>query len=231
MEQLRTRVNKSPRRPRQSLNNNRYSARYLILVYSKTPERFDPLEIQRLVSQEKGQCTIVRRLQADDTLSYLAFIDFAGKRFQTRNLGLFDIQGNHPKWLHVRSSPWKTLDNMAASGEVVWSGISRDRKTAAQDERTWPASKGVSPMQWEYLGSSSNEGDILELCKKYTTSHNPNASAVTDLLHPSCSDHHEKTDKIDMSRLIEFWKEGYRSGYGDGLSYSKGRQNTNLIPQ
>jgi hypothetical protein len=217
MERIRSKKKESARRPRQS---TRYSARYLILVYSKTSHRFDALEIQRLVSREEGQCTIVRQLQADDTSNYLAFVDFAGKRFQTRNLGLFDIQGHHPKWSQVRSSPWDTLDSMIASGEIVWNGLSRGafKKSIPRNEQPSYVSKASTSAQWEHLGSSSNEEAVTALCKKYMAAE----ESGSDTTEPD-----QTSDSVNwsaISRIIGKWRDGYRAGYSDGLAHRKEEQ-------
>lgn len=222
MERRKDRASIPSRRPRQSL---RYSARYLLLTYSKTPERFDALEIQRLASQEHGQCTIVRQVQRDNTFSYLAFVDFAGKRFQTRNLGLFDIQGIHPKWSQVRSSPWDTLDDMMEGGEVIWNGIVRCKTPSVQNGTPQSASKSKSTMQWEHLGSSSKEEDILALCKQYIAAEEPRSSAVG---------FEQSRDRVAMSeifRVMDLWRDGYRAGYSDGLAHHAGALRPNMISQ
>jgi hypothetical protein len=215
MERIRSKKKESAKRPSQS---TRYSARYLILVYSKTSHRFDALEIQRLVSREEGQCTIVRQLQLDDTSNHLAFVDFAGKRFQTRNLGLFDIQGHHPKWSQVRSSPWDTLDSMIASGEVVWNGLSRNAFKISIAHNEPSRSVGKTSTQWNHLGSSNNEEDITALCKKYMATEE-SGSDTTELEQMN-----DSVDWFAVSRMIGDWRDGYRAGYSDGLARNKDEQ-------
>lgn len=212
-------MNEAMRRRRQS---PRYSARYLVLAYSKTPDKFDASEIQRLVAKEQGKCAIVRQTQVDDTSSYLAFIDFSGKRFQTRNLGLFDVQGQHPKWSQVRSSPRDALVSMMAKGEVVWNGLSRDawKKAPEQDEVPRSKTKDTSPLQWEYLGSCSNEDDISALCSNYMAAREPPA-ATTQL---ECL--RKMSERPSISRDVSSWREGYRAGYSDALALHEQRQSS-----
>lgn len=224
MEHVRANPNRPSRRQRKPLSNSRYSARYLVLVYSQTSERFDPLEIQRLVSQEEGQCAIIRRSQNNGNSSYLAFVHFAGKRFQTRNLGLFDIQGHHPRWVHVRSAPWRTFDTMTANGEVVWNGLSRDQEISVQNKESWSPSSSVSSATWEHLGSSTNEADILDLCHKYMGLGDSKASVRSNVLEPI--DLHEN---IDTSLTKDLWTDGYRAGYRDALLFYQSRLDINCI--
>lgn len=226
MERVRANANRSSRRSRKPLSNNRYSARYLVLVYSQTSERFDPLEIERLVSQEEGQCAIIRRSQNDGSSSYLSFVHFSGKRFQTRNLGLFDIQGHHPRWVHVRSAPWRTFDTMAASGEVVWNGLSRDKETQGQNRESWSPSSSSISATWEYLGSSTNETDILDLCQKYIGAQDSKASISTEVLQPT-----DLLETNDASHKTDSWRDGYRAGYRDALLYSHGPLDVHRLSQ
>ncbi|KAL6866180.1 hypothetical protein ACO1O0_002285 [Amphichorda felina] len=235
--------------------NSRYSARYLILVYSNTPERFDPLEIQRLVTQEQGQCTIVQKSAASEspgnggaggvmTTSYLVFVDFAGKRFQTRNLGLFDVQGLHPKWLHVRSSPWERLAELMSRGDVVWDGLSASTLSPSEFHGSSQNSDPTSSSGWELLGSSSNETEMLELCAKHMGSsissslsslpplpqeqaeQPPDLESILspdpELPMPVKDRHHVHRDydcsqTTELAPDIESWKAGYRNGYRDAL--------------
>ncbi|KAL2869907.1 uncharacterized protein BJX67DRAFT_378951 [Aspergillus lucknowensis] len=215
--------------------DRRYSARYLILVYRDTGPHFDPLEIQRLVAREQGKCTIVR--QAGCT--YFAFVDFAGKRFQTRNLGLFDVQGYHPKWIHVSSSPWRTLDEMMAmaQGHVLWNGIARPQmkkaspagrkrtRTSAsraqgQSQAQAPASASASSSAWDLVGSATDESSLQELLQREMEldSEHLQSKPQNNGCVPLAS------GETEMARNVQYWQDGYRAGYKAAMSMS----NTSL---
>lgn len=223
MDRTRSRTKGPLRRPRQT---SRYSARYLLLVYNKPSCRFDPLEIHRLVSQEQAQCTIVRQLHSDGTFNYLAFVDFAGKRFQTRNLALFDIQGHHPKWTQVRSSPWDTLDNVIASGEVVWNGIYRETRKEADDcdaQATIPGSSN----SWEYLGSVSDDEDLAEILKGTGTISTPLPATSR---YMESRDVAKEPEKVKISCDMKSWRDGYRAGYFDAIAHHNTANRPRLPP-
>lgn len=221
------RSSSKPRSSR-STTDRRYSARYLILVYRDTGPHFDPLEIQRLVACEQGKCTIVRQAGSN----YLAFVDFAGKRFQTRNLGLFDVQGYHPKWIHVTSYPWRTLDEMMAQGHVLWNGIARPQKQPSPTRKRAAAGAGKAPASstpWQLVGSATNEASLQELLQKEMDSEDSKAPE-------------RQLDKIDsgvplaggeteMARNVQYWQDGYRAGYKAAMAMSNIHQpvsNTSL---
>jgi hypothetical protein len=215
--------NHSNRLSRPNGGNRRYSARYLILIYSQTTARFDPLEIQRIVSTQEAQCTIVRQA-FESTHNYFAFVDFAGKRFQTRNLRLFDIQGYHPKWLHLTSSPWHSLDQMMKRGDVVWKGVSIPRDSNAPREMASRSKKvSSSATKWEFQGSSSNESSFFDLCK-VRMGHDIFDKFTKMMEQPVPSDEIES----DISRNVRYWQDGYRAGYEAALSTSKSQSNALL---
>ncbi|KAF2648153.1 hypothetical protein K491DRAFT_763250 [Lophiostoma macrostomum CBS 122681] len=203
-------------RTRKLSENNRYSARYLILVYAKTSGRFDPLEIQRLVSREQAQCTIVLQSLDSDAPNYLAFIDFSGKRFQTRNLKMFDIQGHHPRWVRISSSPWRTLDEIMQRGDVVWKGITRKRKIVEPSEP--PARKSLgsrsTSSEWEMVGSLSDETAFLSLCKSQMPQ-----ETFENVMKQIETPKQTRKDRVDVPSTVEYWQAGYREGFRDALAH------------
>ncbi|KAK0618891.1 hypothetical protein B0T14DRAFT_565798 [Immersiella caudata] len=234
-------------------NSTRYSARYLILIYTETSLRFDPLEIRRLASRWRAQCTIVRQTRHNDTgtHNYLAFVDFVGKRFQTRNRNSFDIQGYHPKWLHLTSSPWRHLEQMTERGEVIWNGVfSRvqqgqegRRKIGSSTVARESSSRSVSadsPLpamnpsegfaegrDWEFLGAADTESSFLDLCG---ASEMPKETLDTvermlELASPSYE--HSGREETEISRNVRFWQDGFRAGYeaARGVSYGDLKQS------
>lgn len=215
-------------KPRPSIRQTtgrRYSARYLILIYREARANFDPLEIQRLVAREQAKCTIVRHSQDDNFSRYFAFVDFAGKRFQTRNLGLFDVQGYHPKWVHVTSSPWRTLDEMVAQGDVVWNGIVRPSKNSSTGRKKHTASKMLSSSNpWELIGSANSEASFQELLRKEMKAEEsePQNSLFDDLDIEANS----TTGETEMARNVQYWQDGYRAGYKAAISKSNIHQIT-----
>ncbi|KAL2830857.1 hypothetical protein BDW59DRAFT_158293 [Aspergillus cavernicola] len=210
----------SPMQPNSS--DRRYSARYLVLIYRETRAHFDPLEIQRLVAREQAKCTIVRRARGDDTAvsSYSAFVDFSGKRFQTRNLALFDVQGYRPKWIHVTSSPWRTLDEMIAQGDVVvWNGIVRPSTKHTGGRKPAPATSSKmdssSSSPWELVGSATSEASFRELLRKELSaeagSEPPEEQPSFDRVE-DCSTI-VVAGETEMARNVQYWQDGYRAGY------------------
>ncbi|KAF2115470.1 hypothetical protein BDV96DRAFT_632070 [Lophiotrema nucula] len=234
MEQIMSQSKKASSRPRKLSNklsnNNRYSARYLILEYNRTSDRFDPLEIQRLVSREQAQCTIVRQSLNDDTSHYLAFVDFAGKRFQTRNLSLFDIQGHHPRWVHVSSSPWHQLEDMKQRGDVVWNGISIARTrnappSASEAPQTSKKTSFHTLPEWELVGSSSNEKAFLDLCRSHMPRKSFDIAEKQLRMDPPVQT--RGSGPTEISRNVEYWQDGYRAGFKECFAQLKKQQKAN----
>jgi hypothetical protein len=188
--------------------DRRYSARHLLLIYSQTTARFDPLEIQRIVSTKHARCTIVRQPSPDSKQNYLAFVDFAGKRFQTRNPRLFDIQGYHPKWLHLSSSPWHTLDKIIARGEVIWDGAKRPNKGSELADTNSVINDSQRSVRWDYLGSASNDDAFMDLCRKEM-----DGKQLNDLSCMLGRTNSSPMPETEMSQNVRFWQDGYKAGY------------------
>lgn len=204
--------------------NRRYSARYLILIYRKTRAHFDPLEIQRLVAREQAKCTIVRQSEDDNVFSYFAFIDFAGKRFQTRNLGLFDVQQYHPKWIHVTSSPWRKLDEMIAQGDVLWNGIVRPDKHPTPGHEKPTVNKTSSSSPWELVGSATSEASFQELLRKeMNIKRLESPEPLFDDYEVEATSEYGETE---MARNVQYWQDGYRAGYKAAISKPNDHQTT-----
>ncbi|KAK4451157.1 hypothetical protein QBC34DRAFT_401441 [Podospora aff. communis PSN243] len=223
---------RNPRtKPSPTCSTTRYSARYLILVYSETSARFDPLEIRRLASRWRAQCTIVRQTRPNDsTHNHLAFVDFIGKRFQTRNRNFFDIQGYHPKWLHLTSSPWRHLEQMMERGEVIWNGVSRQsqesRKRGTSVTAKEPSIAGhslsipLSEGDWEFLGAASSESAFLDLCE---ASEMPKGTVdMVAQMFEQTSGYESSRGETEISRNVRFWQDGFRAGYEAAREFSFG---------
>ena len=188
----------------------RFSARYLLLVYEKTLPHFDPLEIRRLAAQEKASCTIVREQSANGLCNYLAFIDFSGKRFQTRNERLFDIQGYHPRWCPISSSPATYYDQCLRRGHVVYREAPRPRERCSKKQTA------ESP-GWQELAVSKNREDFFETCKEQSpTELAPQLDNIHAYLEKSCATPFTATSS-DVSQLTMSWTEGFKVGFDTGL--------------
>lgn len=189
----------------------RYSARYLLLVYENTPPHFDPLEIRRLARLEQARCTIIREQLVDDLCNYLAFIDFAGKRFQTRNERLFDIQGYHPKWCPLSSAPATYYDQCLKRGHVVLSEAPRPRDRSAKK----PVTKSAD---WEELTVSSNRDDFFDTCKEQAPSQlAPQLDRIRARLEQRAQPPVTGINS-DVSRLTSSWTDGFKAGFEAGMN-------------
>ncbi|KAH8891545.1 hypothetical protein GQ53DRAFT_865295 [Thozetella sp. PMI_491] len=204
--------------------NTRYSARFLILTYAQTTTRFDPFEIERLASRWQAKCTIVQQARPNGSFNYFAFIDFVGKRFQTRNLNCFDIQGHHPKWLHLNSSPWRHRDQMMHRGEVICDNVTPPTETASHTD-AHPSAKKVSASststQWELLGSADCEASFLDMCASQLPEES--LEAVASIIGRPVHNRNETA----ISRNVRYWQDGFRAGFEAARSGANGSKETN----
>ena len=188
----------------------RFSARYLLLRYIRAPSKFDAGEIRRLAAAQKAQCTIIRERASDTKGSnnYLAFIDFSGKRFQTRNPSLFDVQGCHPHWHLVTTSAQKTYDWCKGRGNVLFDNAMQRRARFAHQ----PIPKGCD---WDLHVVSDNKDDFFHPCEELLAA--PLKSSLTDaetgierLPHSTSSPMTKKDDHL------EIWRSAFKVGFEAG---------------
>ena len=183
----------------------RYSARYLLLRYVRTPAKFDPDEIRRLVALQKAISTIVCEQNVfSNSATYLVFIDFSGKRFQTRNDKLFDVQGNHPQWHPVTRSPTQVYNWCKNRGTVIFDdalqkGASHVDATASMFD------------DWKVHVSSSDQTDFFERCEDILPAplQNPLRELEAELYQPTA-----KTIRArSTSKQSDIWSEGFKAGF------------------
>ena len=184
----------------------RYSARYLLLIYEDVPLHFDPFEVRRLVTQKQARCTVVVERSSDSLCNVLAFVDFYGKRFQTRNLRLFDVQGSQARWCSITTAYPQVYDDLMARGRVIINDAPRPeeriRLKKASDSRNWENHAPIGDREDVFASSSWLEPDFCE----YQQEHKficPSAGVM-----PQCS------------QYTEVWKDAFRAGFEAGLSTS-----------
>lgn len=134
-------------------------------------------------------------------------LDFNGKRFQTRNLGAFDVQGQRPEWYHVGTSPWEAYDFCKRQGTVIWNDMTRPPQRLAQRQQ---CSQG-----WEVLAASDQQGDILEQCSD-ALAEIPGNEAVDTIRAMTLDTVASKA--IKHWEGGEIWTQGFKAGFEFGRS-------------
>jgi len=99
------------------------NARYVLLTYSQSGD-LDPFRVVDHLSTLGGECIIARENHKVSGVHLHAFVDF-DRKFRSRNVRVFDVDGKHPNISPSRGTPEKGYDYAIKDGEVVAGGLER----------------------------------------------------------------------------------------------------------
>lgn len=99
----------------------RFNARYVLLTYPQSGD-LDGFAVSDHLSELGAECIVARENHTDSGVHLHAFVDF-GKRFQSRNVRIFDVLGRHPNVSVSKGSPEKGYDYAIKDGDVVAGGL------------------------------------------------------------------------------------------------------------
>lgn len=145
--------------PGKRANPTRVNCKWLMLTYSQTPDDFNPEKIADLAKQNSAKCLISKEYHKDGGTHYHALLYFE-KRFQTRNVHHFDVQGRHPNWLTVRSTPERAWDYVGKEGEIMYQTLDRP----AEGTQTKPA---PNQWVWQSIATAKTEEEMRSLFMNY----------------------------------------------------------------
>lgn len=103
----------------------RFAARYGLLTYSQIGDRdSDRLawEINDLLGELGAECIVGRERHRDGGLHLHAFFMFE-RKFESRNVRIFDVDGLHPNILRGYSTPEKGITYASKDGDIVAGGL------------------------------------------------------------------------------------------------------------
>ncbi|UOF80781.1 rep protein [Genomoviridae sp.] len=128
----------------------RLAARYVLLTYPQCGT-LDPFKIVDLLGGLGAECIIGREDHSDGGIHLHAFVDF-GRKFQSRNQRIFDVDGRHPNILRGTKTPGKMWDYATKDGDIVAGGLER------------PSGEGISPSgsAWSEIILAENRDEFFE---------------------------------------------------------------------
>lgn len=101
----------------------RFAARYALLTYAQSDD-LDEWHVNDHLGQLGAECIIGRENHQDGGIHLHAFVDF-GRKFQSRNERIFDVDGRHPNIKIGLRTPEKMWDYATKDGDVVAGGLER----------------------------------------------------------------------------------------------------------
>jgi len=119
----------------------RFAAKYGLLTYPQIGDRdSDRLawEINDLLGNLGAECIIGREYHRDGGIHLHAFFMFE-RKFESRNVRIFDVDGLHPNIVRGYSTPEKGATYATKDGDVVAGGLDIDglRVEVSQPRNVW----------------------------------------------------------------------------------------------
>ena len=99
----------------------RFAARYGLLTYAQSGE-LDPFRVVNHLADLGAECIIGREDHADGGVHLHAFFMFE-RKFESRNVRVFDVDGCHPNIVRGYGTPEKGWDYATKDGDVVGGGL------------------------------------------------------------------------------------------------------------
>lgn len=101
----------------------RFNCRYVLLTYAQCGT-LDEWAVVNHLSSLGAECIIGREDHADGGTHLHAFCDF-GRKFRSRRMDIFDVDGYHPNISPSRGRPGEGYDYAIKDGNVVAGGLTR----------------------------------------------------------------------------------------------------------
>lgn len=114
--------------------STRWQFRYCLLTYAQCGD-LDPFNVVNALSDLGAECIIGRESHEDGGIHLHAFVDF-GRKFRSRNVKIFDVDGRHPNVEPTRSTPSAGWDYATKDGDICAGGLERPQ-TQPRDETVW----------------------------------------------------------------------------------------------
>lgn len=105
------------------MTSYRLNCRYVLLTYPQC-QTLDEWAVNDHLSSLGAECIIGREDHADGGTHLHAFCDF-NRKFRSRRVDIFDVNGFHPNIVPSRGSPERGYDYAIKDGNVVAGGLAR----------------------------------------------------------------------------------------------------------
>lgn len=129
----------------------RWQFRYCLLTYSQCGDT-DPFDVVNHLSTLGAECIIGRELHQDGGIHLHAFVDF-GRKFRSRDVRAFDVNGCHPNVEPTRLSPAAGWDYATKDGDIVAGGLER------------PGGAASEATHWATICAASDAEEFWQLCE------------------------------------------------------------------
>jgi len=100
------------------------NAKYVLLTYSQCGD-LDEWAVSNHMSSLDAECIVAREVHSRTGGVHLhVFVDF-GRKFRSRNVRIFDVDGRHPNVSPSKGTPEKGFDYAIKDGDIIAGGLAR----------------------------------------------------------------------------------------------------------
>nr|WCD56379.1 MAG: replication associated protein [Genomoviridae sp.] len=132
----------------------RFAAKYGLLTYPQCGD-LDGFEVSDMLSAHGAECIVGREDHVDGGVHLHAFFMFE-RKFESRDVRIFDVRGQHPNVVRGYGTPEKGWDYATKDGDIVAGGLAR------------PSASGVSEAggQWSQICMAESREEFFDLCQR-----------------------------------------------------------------
>lgn len=134
------------------MSNVRHQFRYALLTYAQCGD-LDPFAVVEHLATLGAECIIGRENHQDGGVHLHAFVDF-GRKYRSRDMSAFDVEGRHPNVSPSKGRPGEGYDYAIKDGDVVAGGL----------ERPGGSSVPGPSIDWAEAMSAESMDEFLERC-------------------------------------------------------------------
>lgn len=131
-----------------------YQFRYVLLTYAQCGS-LDAFRVVEHLSELGAECIIGRENHEDGGVHLHAFVDF-GRKFRSRDVRVFDVDGQHPNVSPSKGTPEKGYDYAVKDGDIVAGGLERPNRSRVPG----------SGDQWATILGAGDIDEFWKLCEE-----------------------------------------------------------------
>lgn len=132
----------------------RFAAKYGLLTFPQCGS-LDGFEVSDMLSRHGAECIVAREDHADGGVHLHAFFMF-DRKFESRDVRIFDVGGHHPNIVRGYGTPEKGYDYATKDGDIVAGGLAR------------PSASRVSEAgdKWAEIILAEDREEFFDRCKR-----------------------------------------------------------------
>uniref|UniRef100_A0A8E7G204 Replication-associated protein n=1 Tax=Grus japonensis Genomoviridae sp. TaxID=2814961 RepID=A0A8E7G204_9VIRU len=144
------------------MSSFRFQARYGLFTYSQCGQ-LRPSAVLELFTSLSADCIIGREAHGDGGTHLHAFVDFR-RKYRTRDVRKFDVEGFHPNIISTIRSPSGSWDYATKDGDICGGSLRRPEPSQGSNAERQNAG-------WDQLRDASTREEFFELASTHLFSH------------------------------------------------------------